>query len=65
MVITVYDGTRQRTLGSDSLIRIFDGFQNQFFNDDRVGPTTVFHLPFHDNLLDNCRVYVTGDEMNM
>jgi hypothetical protein len=61
MVISVYDGTRQPIQGGDFLIRIFDGFQNQLYSNDRPGPTTLFHLPFHDNLQDNCRVYVWSD----
>jgi hypothetical protein len=61
MVVTVYDGTRQAIQGGDFLIRIFDGFQNQLFDNDRPGPTTLFHLPFHDNLQDDCRVLVSGD----
>jgi hypothetical protein len=61
MVVTVYDGTRQPIQGGDFLIRIFDGFQNQLFNNYRPGPTTFFSLPFHDNLQDNCRVYVWSD----
>lgn len=61
MVVTVYDGIRQPIQAGDFLIRIFDGFQNQLFDKDRPAPTTVFKLPFHDNLQDNCRVLVSGD----
>lgn len=52
MVVTLYDGTRQPIQGGEFLIRIFDGFQNQRFDDFRPIPTTVFHLPFHDSLQD-------------
>jgi len=61
MVVTIYDGTRQPIQAGDFLIRIFDGFQNQLFDDDRRAPTTVFKLPFRDNLQDDCRVLVSGD----
>ncbi len=61
MVVTVYDGARQPIQAGDFLIRIFDGFQNQFFDNNRPAPTTVFKLPFHDNLQDNCRVLASGD----
>jgi hypothetical protein len=61
MVVTVYDGTRNPIQQGDFLIRIFDGFQNQLFDNDRPAPTTVFNLPFKDNLQDNCRVLVSGD----
>ncbi len=61
MVVTVYDGTRQPIQQGDFLVRIFDGFQNQLFDNDRPAPTTVFKLPFNNNLQDNCRVLVSGD----
>jgi hypothetical protein len=60
MVVTLYDGTREPIEGQDFLIRIFDGFQNQLFDDFKPAPTTVFSLPFHDNLQDNCIVVATG-----
>lgn len=37
LVVTVYDGTRQPIQGGDFLIRIFDGFQDQLFANDRPG----------------------------
>jgi hypothetical protein len=60
MVVTLYDGTREPIEHQDFLIRIFDGFQNQLFDDFKPAPTTVFSLPFHDNLQDNCIVVATG-----
>ena len=33
MVVTVYDGTRRPIQAGDCLIRIFDGFQNQLFDE--------------------------------
>lgn len=62
MVVTLYDGTRQSIQGKDFLLRIFDGFQNQLFDDYRPAPTTVFHLPYRDNLQDNCTVLASGDD---
>jgi hypothetical protein len=53
MVVTLYDGTREPIEGKDFLIRIFDGFQNQLFDNFKPAPTTVFSLPFHDNLLED------------
>src|SRR5713226_4858777 len=61
MVVTVYDGSRQPIQGKDFLIRIFDGFQNKLFDDFKPAPTTVFRLPYRDNLQDNCTVLATGD----
>ena len=60
MVVTLYDGTRQSIQDKDFLIRIFDGLQNQLFDKERPAPTTVFKLPFHDNLQDNCIVLASG-----
>ena len=60
MVVTLYDGTRQSIQDKDFLIRIFDSFQNQLFDKERPAPTTVFKLPFHDNLQDNCIVLASG-----
>src|SRR5437879_3098357 len=61
MVITLYDGTRQPIQSKDFLIRIFDGFQNKLFDDYQPAPTTMFRLPYRDNLQDNCTVLATGD----
>jgi hypothetical protein len=60
MVVTLYDGTRQPIEGKDFLIRIFDGFQNQLFDNFKPAPTTVFRLPYRDNLQDNCIVLASG-----
>src|SRR6266849_5245912 len=60
MVVTLYDGTRQPIEGKDFLIRIFDGFQNQLFDNFKPAPTTVFRLPYRDNLQDNCTVLASG-----
>jgi hypothetical protein len=61
MVVTVYDGAREPIQGKDFLIRIFDGFQNQLFDKERTAPTTVFRLPYRDNLQDNCTVLASCD----
>ena len=61
MVVTLYDGTRNPIQGKDFLIRIFDGFQNQLFDKERPAPTTVFRLPYRDNLQDNCMVLASGE----
>jgi len=60
MVVTLYDGTREPIRGKDFWIRIFDGFQNQLFDKERTSPTTVFRLPYRDNLQDNCTVLASG-----
>jgi hypothetical protein len=61
MVVTLYDGTRKPIQAQNFLIRIFDGFQNKLFDDYSPAPTTVFRLPYRDNLQDNCTVLATGD----
>jgi hypothetical protein len=58
--VTLYDGTREPIEGQDFLIRIFDGFQHQIFDDFTPAPTTRFSLPFHNSLQDNCIVVATG-----
>ena len=61
LVLTVYDGTRQQIRGRKFLVRIFDGFQSKLFDDYRAAPTTVFRLPYRDNMQDNCTVLAVGD----
>jgi hypothetical protein len=61
LVVTTYDGTRQPIQNKKFLIRIFDGFQNKLFDSYKPAPTTLFKLPYRDNLQDNCTVLVTGD----
>jgi hypothetical protein len=61
MVVSLYDCTREPIQGKDFLIRIFDGFQNLLFDKERTAPTTVFRLPYRDNLQDNCTVLASGD----
>ena len=61
LVLTLYDGTRQQIQGNKFLIRIFDGFQNKLFDDFRPSPTTLFRLPYRDNLQDNCTLVAVGD----
>lgn len=61
MVVTLYNGARQPITGKKFLIRIFDGFQNQLFDDYRPAPTTVFRLPYRNNLQDNCIALASGD----
>jgi hypothetical protein len=38
MVVTLYDGTREPIQGKDFLNRIFDGFQNQLFDNFEPAP---------------------------
>jgi len=57
LVVRVFDGTRQlMSAGSDLLITIRDGFQNQLVRDDFPGPEVPFDLPFNNNLGDNYTV---------
>jgi hypothetical protein len=60
LVVTLFDGTREPIQGKGFLLRIFDGFQNQLFDKERPAPTSIFHLPFRNNLQDNCRVLASG-----
>jgi hypothetical protein len=61
MVVTIYGGTREPIQKKDFLIRIFDGFQNKLFDNYKPAPTTVFHLPYRDNLQDECIVLASSD----
>ena len=61
MAVTLYDGTREPITKGSFLIRIFDGFQNQLFDNFKPAPTTVFQLPFRNNLQANCTVLASGD----
>jgi len=61
-LVNLCDGTRQPIQGKKVRIRILDGFQNMLFDNDKRAPTTVFRLPYRDNLQDNCTVLATADE---
>ncbi len=60
LVVTLYDGTRQAIENKDILIRIFDGFQKTLFDNERPAATTMFRLPYRDNLADNCTVLASA-----
>ncbi len=57
LVVRAFNGARQpMSGGSDLLITIRDGFQNQLVRDDFPGPEVPFDLPFNNNLGDNYTV---------
>jgi hypothetical protein len=59
--VNVYDGTRQPVAaGTDILMTIHDGNQQQLVRDEYAGGTT-FKVPFYDNLGDNYTVLAYAD----
>jgi len=62
LTLNVFDGTRQPIAqGTKLLVTITDGLQNRLYSDYLTNATTVFSLPFHDNLADNYSVVVSAD----
>ena len=62
LTIRVFDGTRNPIAdGTSILYRIFDGNQRQVFQDELVGSSQNFRLPFFDNFGDNYRIIVFAD----
>ena len=54
VAVNVYDGTRQPIKqGTQILLTVTDGAQNQLYRDYVGGPSVTLKLPFHDNFSDN------------
>ena len=54
VTVNVYDGTRQPIKqGTQILLTVTDGAQNQLYRDYVGGPSVTLKLPFHDNFSDN------------
>jgi hypothetical protein len=54
VTINVFDGKRQAIpQGTQILLTVFDGAQNQLFRNYVDGPSVTLELPFHNNLADN------------
>lgn len=54
VTVNIFDGTRQpMKQGTQILLTIRDGAQNQLFRDDVTGPSVKLTLPFHNNFADN------------
>jgi hypothetical protein len=54
VTVNIFDGTRQPVAqGTQVLLTVTDGAQNQLFRDDVSGPSVRMELPFHDNSVDN------------
>jgi hypothetical protein len=65
VTVNVFDGTRQPVRqGTQILLTVRDGAQNQLFRDDVSGPSVKFQLPFHNNFADNYAIiaFVDGYE---
>jgi hypothetical protein len=63
VTVNVFDGTRQpMPQGTQILITIHDGAQNQLFRDFVNGPSVKFELPFHNNFADNYSIVAFVDK---
>lgn len=62
VTVNVYDGTRQTIQpGTQILLTVTDGAQNQLFRDYVTGPSILLKLPFHNNFADNYSIVVWAD----
>src|ERR1035438_10072154 len=54
VTVNAFDGTRQpMPQGTQILLTVRDGAQNQLFRNNVSGPTVRLELPFHNNFADN------------
>jgi hypothetical protein len=59
VTLNVYDGTRQPIAqGTQMLVTVIDGAQNQLYRDYLGGPSVTLKLPFHNNFTDNYSIVV-------
>ena len=59
----LFDGTRQKIkAGTEVLVTIHDGAQNQLFRDFLNGSDLDFRLPFHNNFADNYSIVAFADD---
>ena len=65
VTVNIFDGTRQPIPpGTQILLTVRDGAQNQLFRDDVSGPSVKLKLRFHNNFADNYAIiaFVDGYE---
>ena len=62
VAVNIFDGTRQPVpAGTQILLTVRDGAQNQLFRDFVGGPDISLTLPFHDNFADNFSIIAFAD----
>lgn len=62
VIINIFDGTRQQVKqGTQILLTIHDGAQNQLFRKYLAGPSFTLDLPFHNNFADNYSIVAWAD----
>jgi hypothetical protein len=62
VTVNVFDGTRQAMpAGTQILLTVRDGAQNQLFRDFVNGPSVKLELPFHNNFADNYSIVTFAD----
>lgn len=60
--VNVFDGTRQFIKqGTQVLLTVRDGAQNQLFRDYVTGPSITLKLPVHDNFSDNYSIVASAE----
>jgi hypothetical protein len=63
VTVNAYDGTRQPIKqGTQMLLTVTDGAQNQLYRDYVGGPSVTLKLPFHNNFADNYSIVVWAKE---
>lgn len=62
VTVNIFDGTRKLIKeGTQVLLTVRDGAQNQLFRDFVAGPSITLNLPFHDNFSDNYSIVASAD----
>ena len=62
VTVNVFDGTRQAMpKGTQILLTVHDGAQNQLFRDFVGGPSIKLELPFHNNFADEYSIVAFAD----
>ena len=62
VTVNVFDGTRQAMpKGTQILLTVRDGAQNQLFRDYVNGPSVKLELPFHNNFADAYSIVAFAD----
>ncbi len=62
VTLNIFDGSRKPIAqGTQILLTITDGAQNQLFRDYISGPSVALKLPFHNNFADNYSIVAWAD----
>src|SRR5580704_19204554 len=62
VTVNVFNGARQPVpQGTQILLTVHDGAQNQLFRNDVDGPSVKLELPFHNNFADDYSIVASAD----